>query len=103
MTPKFSGFATVSFVCAALACLEGSEWSRSGGARNQVLRIERGDTVTSGQLAELRRRSPTGGDLLDRIERLQSTVLIIRAYPLLVKTTGLDGPATSASSWTGQT
>jgi hypothetical protein len=56
-----------------------------------VLRIERGDNLTAKHLAELQRRSATGRDLLQRIERLRLTVLIIRAYPLLVKTTGLYG------------
>jgi hypothetical protein len=59
--------------------------------RGAVLRIERGDGVTRLHLAELRRRSATGRDLLERVERLRSTVLIIRAYPLLVKTTRLYG------------
>jgi hypothetical protein len=61
------------------------------GPRDGVLRIEHGDSVTAKQLAELQRRSATGRDLVDRVERLRSTVLIIRAYPLLVKSTGLYG------------
>jgi hypothetical protein len=56
-----------------------------------VLRIERGDGITAPHLAELQRRSSTARDLLDRVTRLRSTVLIVRAYPLLVRTTGLYG------------
>jgi hypothetical protein len=56
-----------------------------------ILRIEGGDSLTARHLAELERRSATGRELLHRVERLPATVLIIRAYPLLVKTTGLYG------------
>lgn len=62
-----------------------------GEPNGAVLRIERGDGVTRLHLAELRQRSATGRDLLERIERLQSTVLIVSVYPLLVKTTRLYG------------
>jgi hypothetical protein len=56
-----------------------------------VLRIERGDSITDRHIAELRKRSPTAQDLLDRVANLPRTILIVRAYPLLVRTTGLYG------------
>jgi hypothetical protein len=61
------------------------------GPHSGILRIEGGDSLTARHLAELERRSATGRELLHRVERLPATVLIIRAYPLLVKTTGLYG------------
>jgi hypothetical protein len=82
--------ATALFVLStAVGCLAGMV--SAAGPHATVLRIEGGDDLTAKQLAELERRSATGRDLLRRIERLRSTVLIIRAYPLLVKTTGLYG------------
>jgi hypothetical protein len=105
--PGFVASALV--VVIAGACLEGATSPQSGGCgdadretaqagsdtvtgpTNRVLRIERGDNLTARHLAELQRRSATGRDLLHRIERLRLTVLIIRAYPLLVKTTGVYG------------
>jgi hypothetical protein len=101
--------ASTLVVVVAGACLEGAaspqSESRLDAARepavaggdtgiapsDRVLRIVRGDDLTTKHLAELQRRSATGRDLLYRIERLQSTVLIIRANPVLVKTTGLYG------------
>jgi hypothetical protein len=65
--------------------------ARAPAPGHDVLRIERGDGVTRLHLGELERRSATGRDLLNRVARLPSTVLIIRAYPLLVRTTKLYG------------
>jgi len=105
--PGFVASALVVLIAAA--CLEGAaspqpeSWLDAGresplagggtasGPTKRVLRIEHGDNLTARHLAELQRRSATGQDLLRRIERLRLTVLIIRAYPLLVKTTGLYG------------
>ena len=105
--PGFVASALV--VVIAGACLEGAASPQSGRGLDEggepafaagdtgmapgtrVLRIVRGDNLTAKHLAELQRRSATGRDLLERIERLRSTVLIIRAYPLLVKATALYG------------
>jgi hypothetical protein len=65
--------------------------ARAPAPGHDVVRIEREDGVTRLHLGELERRSVTGRDLLDRVARLPSTVLIIRAYPLLVRTTKLYG------------
>jgi hypothetical protein len=62
-----------------------------------ILRIEGGDSLTARHLAELERRSATGRELLHRVERLPATVLIIRAYPLLVKTQGCTATVDSGS------
>jgi len=101
--------ASTLVVVTAGACLEGAASPQSGSSldaarepavagddtgiapSDRVLRTVRGDNLTTKHLAELQRRSATGRDLVHRIERLRSTVLIIRAYPLLVKTTGLYG------------
>jgi hypothetical protein len=101
--------ASTLVVVIAGACLEGAASPQSGSSldaarepavagddtgiapSDRVLRIVRGDNLTPKHLAELLRRSATGRDLVHRIERLRSTVLIIRANPVLVKTTGLYG------------
>jgi len=63
----------------------------AGSPAHPVLRVEVGDDITRGHLAALVRRSPTGRDLLARVERLPSTILIVRAYPLLVRSTKVYG------------
>src|SRR4026209_2277910 len=105
--PGFVASALVVLIAAA--CLEGAaspqpescldagrespraDGGTASGPTERVLRIEHGDNLTARHLAELQRRSATGQDLLRRIERLRLTVLIIRAYPLMVNTTGLYG------------
>jgi hypothetical protein len=85
--PRFLSSALIVLI--AGVCLEGAAPPQSDSRK--VLRIEGGDNLTARHLAELQRRSATGQDLLHRIEHLRQTVLIIRAYPLLVKTTGVYG------------
>jgi hypothetical protein len=69
----------------------GSVQDSAKPAEGRVLRIERGDGITRHHLAALQQRSVTARDLLDRVERLPDTILIVRAYPLLVRTTGVYG------------
>ena len=65
--------------------------SRGGGAGQRVLRIPKDDGITSSHLAELRRKSATARELLDRIASLPATILIVRGYPLLVRQVGVPG------------
>ncbi len=69
----------------------GSGQDRAEPTEGRVLRIERGDGITRHHLAALQQRSSTARDLLARIERLPDTILIIGAYPLLVRTTRVYG------------
>lgn len=85
------GFAASTLITVITAAQPEGVASPATGPHEGVLRIEDGDSLTAKQLAELQRRSATGRDLLDRVQRLRSTVLIIRAYPLLAKSTGLYG------------
>ncbi len=62
-----------------------------GDASQTVLRIAKDDGITSGQLGELRRRSAIARELLDRVESLPATILIVRAEPLLARQVGVYG------------
>jgi hypothetical protein len=88
---RVSGFAASTLIAVITAGQPDGFAAPETWPHDGVLRIEHGDSVTAKQLAELQRRSATGRDLVDRVERLRSTVLIVRAYPLLVKSTGLYG------------
>jgi hypothetical protein len=79
--------ATGNYPASLVAPLTGGALS----ATARVLRIERGDGITLHHLAALQQRSSTARDLLDRVARLPDAILIVRPYPLLVRTTRLYG------------
>jgi len=56
-----------------------------------VLRIQPNDALTRSNLKLLTSQAPTGRELVDRIERLQDVVLILRAHPLLMRQAQLLG------------
>jgi hypothetical protein len=61
------------------------------GASQRVLRIAAHDDITAGHIAELRRKSTIARELLDRVESLPATILILRAEPLLARQVGAAG------------
>jgi len=64
------------------------------GARSAnpvVLRIDRRDKMTPGQLTQLRSGSATARELLVRVANLRDTILIVRADPALVVRSALYG------------
>ena len=54
-------------------------------------RVAPNDRLTPDHLQRALAGSPTARELVDRIERLPNTVLIVRAHPLLVRRDGLLG------------
>jgi hypothetical protein len=56
-----------------------------------VLRIDKDDTLTPRQLAQLGRGSAMARELLVRIANLRDTILILRADPALARKSGLYG------------
>lgn len=83
----------ITFVLAHVIGAAGASLDRSDAitGADTVLRVGRNDPVTRHNLDLLVSRSPTGRDLVARIERLPATTIVVRARPYLMRDIGLPG------------